>query len=214
LRATGGIGVVTGLAWTSVGGVPLRVEVVVSTGSGRLILTGRLGDVIKESAQVAYGYVRSRAEELGLKGEAFDKVDLNLHYPEGAVPKDGPSAGVTMTTAMVSALTGRKVKADIAMTGEVTLTGKVLPVGGIREKALAAYRCGVKTVFIPEGDVRYLEEIPEEIRKQMHFVAIKRVEEVLELALETATAGEAVSKPVGNTQAHKKGNARRVKKLD
>ena len=190
LRAECAVGVVTGLAWTAVGGVPLRVEVVASPGHGHLTLTGRLGDVIKESAQVGYGYVRSRAAELGLKAEDFDKLDLNLHYPEGATPKDGPSAGITMATAMVSALTGRRVKADLAMTGELTLTGRVLAVGGIKEKMLAAYRCGVKTVLMPESDIRYLEEVPPEIRKQMKFVAVRTMDEVLTLALEEKPVGE------------------------
>lgn len=178
------VGSCTGLAWTSVGGELLKVEVLVYKGKGSLTLTGQLGDVMKESAQAGYTYIRSRSEELGLPDKFYETEDLHIHLPEGAIPKDGPSAGITMVTAMISALTKRKVKAGIAMTGEITLSGKVLPVGGIKEKVLAAHRYGVKTVLLPERNMIDLDDIPDNIRRQMEFIPVKHMDEVLKLALE------------------------------
>ncbi len=178
------VGICNGLAWTSVGGELLKVEVLRFKGKGTLTLTGQLGDVMKESAQAGYTYIRSRAAELGLEADFYEKNDLHIHLPEGAVPKDGPSAGVTMITAMVSALTGRKVKGRLAMTGEITLSGRVLPVGGIKEKMLAAYRWGIRTVLLPQRNVQDLEELPEEVRKEMKFIPVRHMDEVLKLALE------------------------------
>lgn len=178
------VGTATGLAWTSVGGELLKVEVLVFKGKGGLTLTGQLGDVMKESAQAGYTYIRSRSEELGLPDKFYETEDLHIHLPEGAIPKDGPSAGITMVTAMISALTGRRVKASLAMTGEITLSGRVLPVGGIKEKVLAAHRYGVKTVLLPYRNMIDLDEIPDNVRRQMNFIPVKHMDEVLELALE------------------------------
>lgn len=178
------VGVATGLAWTSVGGDVLEVEVSVTPGKGRMELTGQMGDVMKESAKAGYTYIRSRAETLGIDGAFHEKSDVHVHLPEGAIPKDGPSAGITMATAMASALTGRKVPADLAMTGEITLRGRVLPVGGIKEKVLAAHRFGIKRIILPAKNERDLEELPVNIRKELAFVPVKHMDEVLAIALE------------------------------
>lgn len=178
------VGVANGLAWTSVGGELLKVEVLAFKGKGNLTLTGQLGDVMKESAQAGYTYIRSRAEALGIPANFGETMDIHIHLPEGAVPKDGPSAGVTMVTAMVSALTGKKVKGKLAMTGEISLSGKVWPVGGIKEKMLAAYRYGVKTVLLPKRNMQDLDELPENIRKEMQFIPVEHLDDVLKLALE------------------------------
>ncbi|WP_302529240.1 endopeptidase La [Phascolarctobacterium succinatutens] len=178
------VGVANGLAWTSVGGELLKVEVLAFKGKGNLTLTGQLGDVMKESAQAGYTYIRSRAEALGISANFGETMDIHIHLPEGAVPKDGPSAGVTMVTAMVSALTGKKVKGKLAMTGEISLSGKVWPVGGIKEKMLAAYRYGVKTVLLPKRNMQDLDELPENIRKEMQFIPVEHLDDVLKLALE------------------------------
>ncbi len=177
-------GICTGLAWTRVGGELLKVEVVSCKGKGNLVLTGQLGSVMKESAQAGYTYIRSRAGELGLDENFYETADIHIHLPEGAIPKDGPSAGITMVTAMVSALTGRKVKKDIAMTGEITLSGRVLPVGGIKEKFLAAHRYGVKTIIMPAKNMQDLEELPKNVREKMNFIPVKHMDEVLKIALE------------------------------
>lgn len=177
-------GICTGLAWTRVGGELLKVEVVACKGKGHLALTGQLGDVMKESAQAGYTYIRSRADELGLAKDFYETTDIHIHLPEGAIPKDGPSAGITMATAMISALTGRKVKKNLAMTGEITLSGRVLPVGGIKEKFLAAHRYGVKTIIMPVKNEQDLEELPENVRAKMHFIPVKHMDEVLKIALE------------------------------
>lgn len=184
MRARSLVGIVTGLAWTSIGGELLKVEVLSTEGKGGLILTGQLGDVMKESARAGYTYIRSRSKELGLKKDFYDKSDIHIHLPEGAIPKDGPSAGITMVTAMVSALTGRKVKADLAMTGEITLSGRVLPVGGIKEKMLAAHRYGVKTILLPERNLQDLEELPQKVKNDITFIPVSHMDEVLKLALE------------------------------
>lgn len=177
-------GICTGLAWTRVGGELLKVEVVACKGKGHLALTGQLGDVMKESAQAGYTYIRSRADELELDKDFYETTDIHIHLPEGAIPKDGPSAGITMATAMISALTGRKVKKNLAMTGEITLSGRVLPVGGIKEKFLAAHRYGVKTIIMPAKNEQDLEELPANVRAKMHFIPVKHMDEVLKIALE------------------------------
>ena len=180
------VGTCNGLAWTSVGGELLKVEVLAFKGKGNLTLTGQLGDVMKESAQAGYTYIRSRAKALGLEESFSETTDLHIHLPEGAVPKDGPSAGVTMVTAMVSALTGKRVKGKLAMTGEITLSGKVWPVGGIKEKMLAAYRYGVKTVLLPKRNLQDLDELPDNVRKAMEFIPVEHLDDVLAMALEEA----------------------------
>ncbi|RGT14658.1 endopeptidase La [Agathobacter rectalis] len=176
------VGIVRGLAWTSVGGVTLEVEVNVLPGKGELVLTGKLGDVMKESAQAALSYVRSISEEYGIDAEFYTKHDIHIHIPEGAVPKDGPSAGITMATAMFSAITDRAVRADVAMTGEITLRGRVLPIGGLKEKLLAAKVIGIKTVCIPKDNEKDLEEISKEITDGMEIVPVERFSQVEKIA--------------------------------
>lgn len=179
------VGVVNGLAWTQVGGEILEVEVNVMDGSGKLELTGNLGTVMQESAKTALSCLRSRCEQLGIEKDFYKTRDIHIHFPEGAVPKDGPSAGIAITTAMLSALTGRKVRRDVAMTGEVTLRGRVLPIGGLKEKTMAALRSGVGTVIIPRENEKDLEEIDQTVRMKLHFVAVDAVEEVFSAALVT-----------------------------
>ena len=177
------VGVATGLAWTAVGGVTLNIEVNVMPGTGKLELTGQLGDVMKESARAALSYIRSNAEKLDVKCEFYKECDLHIHIPEGAIPKDGPSAGITMATAMISALSGKKVSGQIAMTGEITLRGRVLPIGGLKEKVLAAHRAGVKTVIIPAENKQDISEIPDFVLKKIEIKPCKTLDEVLELAM-------------------------------
>lgn len=177
------VGIARGLAWTSVGGETLSVETNVMSGNGKVELTGKLGDVMKESAMAAISYIRSRADVLDIDGEFYKNKDIHIHVPEGAVPKDGPSAGITMATALVSSLTGKPVRNDIAMTGEITLRGNVLPIGGLKEKSLAAYRAGIKTVIIPEENKADIDDIPAEIRKKMKFIPVSSMDNVLENAL-------------------------------
>ncbi len=177
------VGLVNGLAWTSVGGATLQVEAAVLDGSGKLELTGSLGNVMKESCQAALSYIRSRSDALGLDKDFYKTKDIHLHFPEGAVPKDGPSAGITVTTALVSALTGKKVRSDIAMTGEITLRGRVLPIGGLREKSMAAYRHGLSAVIIPDGNMPDLDEVDEEVKQKLKFMPVKSEDEVLGIAL-------------------------------
>jgi ATP-dependent Lon protease len=191
------IGQVTGLAWTEVGGELLTVEVAVMPGKGGTITTGKLGDVMQESTKAALSVVRSRAERLGIKEEAFQKNDMHIHLPEGAVPKDGPSAGISITTALVSALTGIPVRADVAMTGEITLRGEVLVIGGLKEKLLAAHRGGIKTVLIPEENVKDLAEIPDNVKNKLEIVPVKWIDKVLEVALERVP--QAAAKAEGAT---------------
>lgn len=177
------VGLCTGLAWTEVGGVILPVEVAVLKGKGNLLLTGQLGDVMKESGRAALTCIRARFEKLKIDEKFYEENDIHVHFPEGAVPKDGPSAGITMTTAIVSALTGKKVRADVAMTGEITLRGKVLPIGGLKEKSLAAYREGIYTVIMPKANERDLDEIAPEVKAKMKFIPVETIDEVLKVAL-------------------------------
>lgn len=177
------VGTVTGLAYTSFGGDILQIEVNHFVGKGKLVITGQLGDVMKESASIAYDYVKANAKKYKIKSDIFEKNDVHIHVPEGAVPKDGPSAGVTLTTALVSSLSNIAVKADLAMTGEVTLRGHVLPIGGLKEKSLAAHRCGIKNILIPKGNVKDIQELPNTIKENVNFIPVERVSQVLDFAL-------------------------------
>ena len=177
------VGLVNGLAWTSVGGVLMPLEALVLDGTGKIEITGSLGNVMTESARLAVSYARSAAKEYGIEPDFYQKKDIHIHAPEGAVPKDGPSAGVTMTTALVSALSGIPVRADVAMTGEITLHGKVMPIGGLREKSMAAYKAGITTVIIPEGNVADLEEVEDIVKENVTFQPVRHLSEVLEIAL-------------------------------
>ena len=205
------VGQVTGLAWTEVGGDLLTIEAAVMSGKGVITRTGSIGDVMKESVEAARTVVRSRARRLGITDEAFEKKDIHIHFPEGATPKDGPSAGIAITTALVSVFTGIPVRADIAMTGEITLRGEVLPIGGLKEKLLAAHRGGIKLVLIPEENVKDLIEIPDNVKNAIEIVPVRWIDKVLELALErnpeplpelspaeVAKAAEAKAAPTGS----------------
>jgi ATP-dependent Lon protease len=207
------VGVVTGLAWTEVGGEILTVEGVMMPGKGKMSVTGNLRDVMKESIQAANAYVRSRAMALGIPSTMFERKDIHVHVPEGATPKDGPSAGVAMVTAIISIMTSIPVRKDVAMTGEITLRGRVLPIGGLKEKLLAALRAGIKTVVIPEENVKDLAEIGDEIKKALEIVPASRMDDVLKLALlrmptaitmeeEAAAAVSADSKDEPRATAH------------
>ena len=198
------VGVVTGLAWTSVGGVTLNIEVNIMKGKGKVQLTGKLGDVMKESALTGLSYIRSRAELLQIDPEFADNLDIHIHIPEGATPKDGPSAGITMATALVSALTNIPVRGDVAMTGEVTLRGRVLPIGGLKEKTIAAHRAGIKKVLVPFENKKDMEEVPDKVKKGLEFVFVKSMDEVLEHALEKMP--EVEKKKTRKTAAKKEEN--------
>lgn len=177
------VGTVTGLAYTSFGGDVLQVEVTHFEGKGKLVITGQLGDVMKESASIAYDYVRANAKKYKINSEVFEKNDIHIHVPEGAVPKDGPSAGVTLTTALVSSLSNTPVKANLAMTGEVTLRGNVLPIGGLKEKSMAAHRCGITTIVIPKANVKDLDDVPATVKESVNFIPVEKVSQVIDAAL-------------------------------
>ncbi len=183
MRERDEVGTATGLAWTAVGGATLTIEVSAMQGKGDILLTGKLGDVMKESARAAISYIRAHAERYGIEEEEFEKKDIHIHIPEGATPKDGPSAGITMATAILSAFTGQPVRRDVAMTGEITLRGKVLPIGGLKEKALAANRIGIHDIIIPEENRKDVEEIPANVRKELNFICVSDVDQVFETAV-------------------------------
>jgi ATP-dependent Lon protease len=201
------IGVATGLAWTSAGGEILYVEASLSKGRGNLTLTGQLGEVMKESAQAAVSYARAHARNLGIESDFYQKLDIHIHVPAGAIPKDGPSAGITMATALISALTRRPVSRDVAMTGEITLRGRVLPIGGLKEKSLAAVRAGIKTIILPDRNEKDLHEIPRAVRRKLDWVVAQNMSDVLRVALleratkstqsSTGTKPHAAAKPNG-----------------
>lgn len=180
------VGLVNGLAWTAVGGVTLEIEAVVVDGKGKTVVTGKLGDVMKESIQAAIGFIRSRADKLGIDPSFYEEKDIHLHVPEGAVPKDGPSAGITMATALISALTGKPVSQDLAMTGEITLLGRVLPIGGLREKLTAAHRAGIKRVLIPKKNVKDLEDVPDAVTEALDIHPVETMDEVIDFVFEGA----------------------------
>ena len=178
------VGTVNGLAWTRVGGTLLPIEVSALDGTGKIVITGNLGDVMQESAKTAVSYVRSVAAELGIDGDFYKNKDIHIHAPEAAVPKDGPSAGLAITTAIVSELTGIPIKRDIAMTGEISLKGKALPIGGLKEKSMAAYKSGCTAVLIPEDNLKDLSEIAQEVKSAIHFIPVSDFRNILEVALE------------------------------
>ena len=177
------MGVATGVYWTEVGGDLATVEATLLEGKGKLILTGQLGDVMKESALAALSYIRSRSDALGVPAKFHEELDVHIHLPAGAIPKDGPSAGITMATAIVSALLRRPIRRDLAMTGEITLRGRVLPIGGLREKVLAAHRAGIKTFVLPRKNLKDLVDVPSRVRRELTFVPVDNMDEVLERAL-------------------------------
>ena len=181
------VGQVVGLAWTEVGGELLTIESAILAGKGKMTTTGKLGEVMQESVQAALSVVRSRSKRLGIPADFYQKNDIHIHLPEGATPKDGPSAGIGICTAMVSALTGIPVRADVAMTGEITLRGEVLPIGGLKEKLLAAHRGGIKTVLIPEENVKDLAEIPDNVKNRLEIHPVKWIDSVFDMALERKT---------------------------
>jgi len=191
-------GIATGVAWTSAGGDLMTVEATLMEGRGNLTLTGQLGDVMKESAQAALSYTRSRAGQLGVESRFYEKYDIHLHLPAGSIPKDGPSAGITMATALISALTKRAAHRDVAMTGEITLRGRVLPIGGVKEKVLAAHRAGIKTFILPKRNLKDLDDVPREVINALRFVPVERMDDVIRVALHTASIsnGELETTPV------------------
>ncbi|HEX7528405.1 MAG TPA: S16 family serine protease, partial [Thermoanaerobaculia bacterium] len=199
---TAEIGLATGLAWTESGGDILYIETTLMRGKGNLVLTGQLGEVMQESARAALSYVRTRAELYGADADFYEKKDIHVHVPEGAIPKDGPSAGITMATSILSAVTRIPIRKDLAMTGEITLRGKVLPVGGIKEKLLAAYRAGITTILLPKENEKDLDDLPEEIRNVMEFHLVEDVDEVVRLTLEgapTPMAPKVIAPEAGTT---------------
>jgi ATP-dependent Lon protease len=193
-------GVATGLAWTAAGGDLLFIEATKMAGKGGMTLTGQLGDVMKESATAALSYLRSKAEVLGISPNFLEKTDVHLHFPAGSIPKDGPSAGVTILTALTSLMTGIRVRSDTAMTGEATLRGLVLPVGGIKEKVLAAHRAGIKRVILPERCRKDLVDVPDQAKKELEFIFVSQMDEVLKAALETSPFKGTAGSPAGGDQ--------------
>jgi ATP-dependent Lon protease len=189
------IGLVNGLAWTEVGGEVLQVEATLVKGRGAVKLTGKLGEVMQESAYAALTCIRTRADKLGIDEKHFHKKDLHIHVPEGAIPKDGPSAGITLATAMVSALTAKPARHDVAMTGEITLRGKVLPIGGVKEKLLAAHRFGLKTIILSKDNEKDLKDVPEEVREDLTIHVVDTIDEVLQFALENVKDAEVLETP-------------------
>ncbi|MDQ6787906.1 MAG: endopeptidase La, partial [Acidobacteriota bacterium] len=187
------IGLVNGLAWTEVGGEVLQVEATLVKGRGAVKLTGKLGEVMQESAHAALTCIRTRAESLGIDPKDFHRKDLHIHVPEGAIPKDGPSAGITLATAMVSALTAKRARHDVAMTGEITLRGKVLPIGGVKEKLLAAHRFGLKTLILSKENEKDLADVPEEVRNDLTIHTVETIDEVLQIALESEKTEEVIT---------------------
>jgi ATP-dependent Lon protease len=204
------VGVVTGLAWTATGGDLMVIEALRMNGSGRLTVTGQLGDVMRESVDAAYSYVRSRASAIGIPDSAFKEFDVHVHLPAGAIPKDGPSAGITLTLAIASALSYRPVRRDVAMTGEVTLRGKVLEIGGVKEKVLAAYRAGLRHLIMPKPNEKDLRDVPDEVKKAVTFTFVERMDEVLRLALlppvESDTAPPDDSRALGGAHTEQSTN--------
>jgi ATP-dependent Lon protease len=196
------IGIATGLAWTQAGGEILYIETTLMKGKGGLVLTGSLGDVMKESAQAALSYVKSKAKEFGINHSVFEKNDIHIHVPAGATPKDGPSAGITLATSLISAITQVPISKEIAMTGEITLRGRVLPIGGLKEKALAALRHNISDIIIPERNKKDLDDIPETIKKKINFTYVKHIDEVIDKAL-LKKIRKSFKKPTKTTTAKK-----------
>jgi ATP-dependent Lon protease len=194
------IGVATGLSWTENGGDTLSVEATIMSGKGNLLLTGQLGDVMQESGQAALSYARAHARELGMESVDFEKIDIHVHVPEGAIPKDGPSAGITMATAMISALTRQPVNREVAMTGEITLRGNVLPIGGLREKVLAAHRAGLKTVLVPKRNQKDLVDVPRKVQRGLNFVFVEHMDQVLPVALVSSSGEKPVRPPAAQNK--------------
>jgi ATP-dependent Lon protease len=192
---TNEIGVATGLAWTEVGGEILVTEATLMPGKGHLTLTGKLGDVMQESAQAAMSYVRSKAEEFGIEKDFNKRTDVHIHVPEGAIPKDGPSAGITLATALVSALSRNPIRKDVCMTGEITLRGKVLPIGGVKEKVLAAHRAGLKNIVLPKDNEKDLADIPKNVLDTLNVYMVQTMDEVLKIALADPLAGRLPAEP-------------------
>jgi ATP-dependent Lon protease len=184
------VGVATGLAWTENGGEIMFVEVAILEGKGGMQITGQVGDVMQESAQAGLSYLKSRASLLGIDPDVFDRLDIHVHLPEGGIPKDGPSAGITMTSAVISAFTGRPIFKDVAMTGEITLRGRVLPIGGVREKVLAAHRAGIKTVILPERNLKDLVDVPKQVQRDLKLIPVNHMDQVLEIALSKQVVSE------------------------
>ncbi|HIN63955.1 MAG TPA: endopeptidase La, partial [Candidatus Obscuribacterales bacterium] len=203
------IGIVTGLAWTEIGGETLSVEVNIMPGKGKLQLTGQLGDVMKESAHAAFSYIRSHAAKLNINANFHDEIDIHVHIPEGAIPKDGPSAGIALATALLSAVSKRAVRSSIAMTGEITLRGRVLPIGGLKEKVLAALRQGIKTVLYPKGNEKDLSEIPDYVQKRIELVPVGHLDEVFKIAFTDNSKNPPQGKSRGVQRVVAKRGARR-----
>lgn len=195
------VGVATGMVYTEMGGDVLPIEVSIMKGKGNLLLTGQLGEVMRESAQAGVSYIRSRAKELGVEEDFHTKYDIHIHVPEGGVPKEGPSAGISMCTAVISALTGRPVKAHVAMTGEITLRGRVLPIGGVKEKLLGAHRAGITDIILPKENAKDLEDVPGNIRKKLDIHLAEHMDEVLRIALAEAKEGDEEVVPVPGAHA-------------